>query len=429
MRLATIVLVGAFMAVAPAEALGQITIGTGAGPASPYPSTLEYPPAERIIEDVEVRLTDLDHDFPDELDIAVTGPGDRTVMLTSDLGETSSCLGLPDLRFSAQAAGPVPEGPLPCDGTYRPFDRDPEPGDSDEGDSDLFAAPAPIEPFATGLDVFKGSMMGGTWSLRVMDDTADDGGTIASWLVRFDTRVLGRVSMPASGVAVPETDALVGIELTRFGGSAAAPLGPGSVAWTVLPEQCLARKKAVAGEDFAPAAGSVQFGPGETTQRLFIGLIDDHVPEETECFRVALTGRSGDAALPTTQEVIQVTLTSDDRIASRPQVFVPSRPQRVLRAKAVKVRASSAVYGTLSATGRIALPGNAAASVRLKPARPVAVTPGQRVALKLRLSRQALRAVRRAFARRPRLVATVKVTAADLADIPATRSVRIKLRR
>jgi hypothetical protein len=57
------------------------------------------------------------------------------------------------------------------------------------------------------------------------------------------------------------------------------------------------------------------------------------------------------------------------------------------------------------------------------------VTAGQRVALKLRLTRKGARAVKRALARRKTLVATIRVTATDLAGGKAGRTVKVRLRR
>ena len=435
MRLAAVFFVAALAAAGPAHAIGPITIGDG--PASPYPSTVPAGPSDRVIEGVDVILTDLDHEFPEELDIALTGPGGRTVMLMSDVGADGACLGAPDLRFTMQATDPVPDTGLPCSGSYLPTDHDPEPDDPDP-DSDLFAAPAPAEPFAGSLAVFNGLFAGAApWSLRVMDDTPLDGGAIADWRLSIDTRQTGRVGLAGSSATVPETQPTAVLAIDRAGGSSAAPLGSGTVTWTVQSEPCAflvppAYPRATAGEDFATTGGSVAFGPGATRRLLAIELVDDRVPESTECIRVALTGASGDARLQHrpdgSLDVVQLRIANDDRPVARPAV-TPSRPQRVLRRNAVVVAATSRADGTLAASGRIAVPRQAAASVRLKPARPVAATAGRKATLRLGLGRKARRTVRRAFRRKRVLVATVKVTATDLAGGRATRAVRVRLRR
>ncbi len=434
MRLAAVVFLAALAAAGPAHSIGPITIGEG--PATPYPSTMQAAPADRVIEGVDVILTDLDHEFPEELDIALTGPGGRTVMLMSDAGADGVCVGAPDLRFTMRATVPVPGTGLPCSGSYLPTDHDSAPDDPDP-DSDLFAAPAPAEPFADSLAVFNGLFAGGTWSLRVMDDTPLDGGSIADWRLSFDTRPTGRVELAGSSATVPERHLTAVLAVDRAGGSNAAPLRSATVTWTVQAEPCafLAPPdypRATAGEDFATTAGSVAFGPGETRRLMAVQLLDDRVPESTECIRVALTGVSGDARLLLgpggALEVVQLRIADDDRRVARPAV-APSRPQRVLRRNAVVVAATSVADGTLAASGRIALPRSAAASTRLKPARPVAVTPGRKATLRLGLGRRARRAVRRAFRSKRVLVATVRVTATDLAGGRAARTVRVRLRR
>jgi hypothetical protein len=99
-----------------------------------------------------------------------------------------------------------------------------------------------------------------------------------------------------------------------------------------------------------------------------------------------------------------------------------------VRSKAVTVTASSVSDGTLSATGYLAVKRTAAARIPLRAAT-VPVTAKQRVSLRLRLTRPALRALRRAFERKRRITAVVKVTASDLAGGRATQSLTLRLRR
>lgn len=401
-----------------------ITIGTGAEPGSPYPSSLSVGPFDRVIEGVDVRLVDLVHDVPDELDIALTGPGGQTVMLMSDVPYTTACA-TPDLEFSMRATGPVPSDLL-CSGLYLPTDDD-----SDELDLDVFPAPAPAAPPGDTLAVFNGSFPEGTWSLRVVDDTAGDGGAIADWRLSFNTRPTGLVRTDDISVSANEAQPALTLDVVRSGGSAPAPLGEGAVAWTTepcAPDPLVApTPPATAGDDFATTGGLVTFAPGETVKPLELRLIDDRVPEPTECFGVRLTNASGDARLPSPPRITAVRLTNDDRPAARPSVAAPAR-QRVVRSKAVTLTASSVSDGTLAATGHIAVKRTAAARLRLWAAK-VAVTAGQRVTLRLRLGRPALRAVRRALAAERRVAAVVKVTASDLAGGRATRSLALRIRR
>lgn len=416
-----------------AQAAGPITIGSGSGPADPYPSQLEVIGSSPIVEDVDVRVHDLRHPFADELDIAVVGPGGEGVMLMSDVGSIEGTC-RPDLRFSDQATLPVSVDVLPCSGgTYLPTDDD-----ADEFDLDVFPAPAPPGLFGSSLSVFNALDPNGTWSLYVVDDTFDDGGDIASWTLRLETRPPGAVRFSSSSTfPVQELQRAVHLTVRRSGASAEAPLRAGAVTWAAeacppfpaLPDGTIppALPPAIADQDFSPAQGTLDFAPGETEKALEISLTDDHVPEARECFAVRLASPVGDARLEPPRDLIPVVVSDNDPRASTPSVET-GPAQLVLRQKAVIVKARSRADGTLAATGTIALPRTAAAAVRLRPAT-ASVAAGQTAALRLRLSKKAMRAVKRALARRRALTAKVKVTATDLAGGQAARTVRIRLRR
>jgi plastocyanin len=104
-----------------------------------------------------------------------------------------------------------------------------------------------------------------------------------------------------------------------------------------------------------------------------------------------------------------------------------AKVQRVLRQRAVVVRVQADEAATLTATGTVSVPA-AARAVRLRTAGAPA-TAGQSVTLRLRLSRKALRAVRRGLALRQRLRAAVRVTAIDAAGNRTSALRRIALRR
>ena len=196
-RLALAAVLGWLAAAASADAQNPnpITIPES-GPASPYPGVIDVTDSTRIIEDVDVRLNDLAHELPDELEVALVGPDGTTVMLMSDVGSAPVTSCLPDLQFSSEATGPVPDDPLLCSGVYQPTDDD-----SDEFDLDVFPDPGPAGATGGSLTPFNGQNYFGAWRLFVVDDTPGDGGSIASWDVRFNTRQLGLTrqgSPPAS---------------------------------------------------------------------------------------------------------------------------------------------------------------------------------------------------------------------------------------
>ena len=270
-----------------------------------------------------------------------------------------------------------------------------------------------------------------------MDDTEFDGGSIGSWTLHVNTRQAGVVRLSGGIVGTGEGAGALHLRLRRSGGTTLAPLRAGAVSWTAVtcppypafPDGTvppLPAAVALPDSDFAPARGRVEFGQGEAEKELQIGLADDQVPEPRECIAVKLDSPTGDARL-IAPELVWLVISDDDPRASTPSVAI-GPAQRVLRRKAVTVRAKSRAYGTLAARGTIALPRAAATAVRLgRASRSVAA--GEPVSLKLRLSKKALRAVRRAFERRRILKAKVTVIATDLAGGRAARTVSIKLRR
>ena len=355
--------------------------------------------------------------MPHELDIALVTPEGRAIMLMSDAGAGGIDPGTPDLRFSDQAAGPVPA--TVATGTWRPTDDD-----SDLLDVDAFPAPFPAAPQWSSLTSLNGTNPNGTWTLYVADDTASGAGTIASWRLVADTRLAARVRHSTGRRQGREGRAAIEFTVRRSG---PAPLYGGSVGWVTEGRAPGAAQPATVGQDFSPGRGTLEFSAGETEKTFAVSPVADQIPEAPECFAVRLATGSGDVSLgdPT---VAQATLVDDDPRVAKPGVTY-RRIQRVLRQKAVVITAFSAALGSMRATGSIALTrSRAGPPVRLQPAsRPVAVS--QRVKLRLGLSKRALRKVRAAFAKRRRLTARVRVTATDLVGGRAATTTKVALRR
>jgi subtilisin-like proprotein convertase family protein len=430
-RLALTAVLAWLAAAATAHAQHPITIPS-AGPASPYPSVIDITDSSRIIEDVDVLLNDLAHDLPNELDVALVGPDGTTVMLMSDVGVAPATACLPDLQFSSEATGPVPDDPLLCGGVYQPTDDD-----SDDLDLDVFPDPGPAGTPGSSLTPFNGQNAAGTWRLYVVDDTSDDGGSIVDWRVVFNTRLLGqtRQASPPTNTR-SEHDGVIQFAIHRTGGSATAPLQAATVDWAA--QECQPQPlvpapppSATAGSDYVPVSGTVALGPGQADAVGEVGIVNDEVPESSECVGIRLTGVTGDARLTNVTEGLSLirnfSITDDDPRASAPKVTA-APGQRVLRRRGVVVTALSRVTGTVGATGTIAVPRSASAVVRLKPAK-ASVAAGGTATLRLRLSKKALKAVRRGFTKRRALMATIRVTEIDLAGGRATTVKSLKLRR
>ena len=69
----------------------MITIPTSvAGAATPYPSTIDVTGVGGTITNVTLRLNDLSHTFPDDIDMLLVGPAGQKVVIFSDAGGGNS---------------------------------------------------------------------------------------------------------------------------------------------------------------------------------------------------------------------------------------------------------------------------------------------------------------------------------------------------
>ncbi len=164
-----------------AQSLG-VPVGTsggatipGCGQASVYPLTVPVAGVGGAITSVAIRLEDVTHTFPADLDILLVGPGGQRVMLMSDAGYTTDLFAV-DLTFT-DGAPLLTTGPI-VEGIYAPTDL--EPGET-------FPAPAPRGPYGTALSVFNGLDPNGAWQLYVIDDAAGPTGSIGGFTVLMST--------------------------------------------------------------------------------------------------------------------------------------------------------------------------------------------------------------------------------------------------
>ncbi len=144
---------------------------------APYPSNISVSSMVGTVTRVTVQLNGLSHTYPDDLDIALVGPGGQAVTLMSDAGGsgglTSAVLG-----FDSAAVGALPDATPITAGVFRP---------TNFGAADAFPAPAPVGTYATSLAAFNGLAANGTWSLYVVDDEGGDVGIIVGWTLTVST--------------------------------------------------------------------------------------------------------------------------------------------------------------------------------------------------------------------------------------------------
>src|SRR6185295_5120728 len=142
---------------------GSITINQ-LGPATPFPSTISVP-ATGTITNLTVTLNNFSHTFPDDVDIMLVGPGGQNAIIMSDVGNGIAVSNLPD------------NGTL-VSGTFKPTNF--------EGVETF--SPGPPPSGGSALSVFNGTNPNGVWSLYVVDDTGDDGGSISGgWCLNITT--------------------------------------------------------------------------------------------------------------------------------------------------------------------------------------------------------------------------------------------------
>ncbi|MBC7898834.1 MAG: carboxypeptidase regulatory-like domain-containing protein, partial [Saprospiraceae bacterium] len=160
---------------------------TDAGPGAPYPApiTVTGLTGNKVIK---LELTNLSHQWADDVNILLEGPAGQKFIVMSDVGgNTRTNLGPHTLVFTDSAASVIPDsGPLVA-GTFRASNID---------TTDTFPAPAPAGPYSypapSGTSTFastfgtSGAALNGEWKLWVNDSANLDVGTIAGWKLTFE---------------------------------------------------------------------------------------------------------------------------------------------------------------------------------------------------------------------------------------------------
>ena len=149
--------------VIPATGTGAVT----GAPATLYPSSIAVSGITNQVTKVTVTLKQMNHTFPDDVDVLLVGPTGVKFILMSDAGGGTDSTGQ-TYTFDDSAAAPSRNGAPAASGSFKP---------SNYGGGDLFPAPAPASPYLSpgtaGTDMlaaFNGLNPNGTWSLYVVDD-------------------------------------------------------------------------------------------------------------------------------------------------------------------------------------------------------------------------------------------------------------------
>lgn len=167
--------------------------------ADPYPATIRVTGYTGVVEKVVVRLNDITHAYPDDIDILLLAPSGKQVVLMSDAGGQTN-LDNVDLEFDFfPMPPPLPDEAQLVSGRYYPSNYAP----TDSWPS----APAPS---TVNIEDLAGDNANGDWSLFVVDDRAVDDGTIRSWSLEFwMTPVIGVTNAGSNVVTDEDVDAKV----------------------------------------------------------------------------------------------------------------------------------------------------------------------------------------------------------------------------
>jgi subtilisin-like proprotein convertase family protein len=146
------------------------------GAAAPYPSNISVALGGTITK-VTVKLNNLSHTFPSDIDVLLVGPGGQNAIIVSDVGGGDDITGV-TLTLDDAAPSSLPANLL-ATGTFKP---------TNTGVGDTWPAPAPAPAGGSPLTVFNGTSPNGTWSLYVVDDAAQDLGSFGGgWELNITT--------------------------------------------------------------------------------------------------------------------------------------------------------------------------------------------------------------------------------------------------
>lgn len=154
---------------------GSPTISAGIG--DPYPSLINIAglPATGVTVK-SVKLGNVNHTFPDDMDIVLVSPTGQAVILMSDAGGGTDEIGL-DYTFDDSAPTLMADATFNPQGTYKP---------TNFGTPDIFPAPGPgtLTQATPTLASFSGNP-NGDWKLYVVDGFTGDFGFIGNWSITF----------------------------------------------------------------------------------------------------------------------------------------------------------------------------------------------------------------------------------------------------
>ena len=183
------------------------------GPADPYPSTITVSGVPGTVTKATVTVINLSSASGDDIDMAITGPNGKTVMLMSDAcGVNPNTLSNEDWTFDDAAPTFLSDnGPCTHNQTasFKPSNFE-DPGLDDLSAPPLGALGGPAPPYLNALSFLAGGSPNGKWNLFVRDDNAGGfvGFSTSAWALALDvkppvTPPATQGNPPATPVATP----------------------------------------------------------------------------------------------------------------------------------------------------------------------------------------------------------------------------------
>jgi subtilisin-like proprotein convertase family protein len=159
----------------------SITINdaTAIGTASSYPATINVSGLTGTVTNVTLTLNNMNHTFPDDLDIMLAGPTAANLIVVSDNGGSDD-MSNTTITIDDAAAAVLPDAVRYNSGSFKP---------SNIGAGDTWTAPAPAPSVNTTMAAtFNGTDPNGAWNLWVADDLGVDMGVIGNgWSLTITT--------------------------------------------------------------------------------------------------------------------------------------------------------------------------------------------------------------------------------------------------
>lgn len=128
-----------------------------------------------VVTDVDARVKNVSHTYPDDVDILLESPEGTFVMLMSDACGSTDVLGY-NWNFDDEAADPMTDATITGCNPVNVRPTDFEPGDT--AAAGPLAAPGTV--VESSMSAFDGENANGTWRIHVYDDFLPDAGSIAN---------------------------------------------------------------------------------------------------------------------------------------------------------------------------------------------------------------------------------------------------------